>query len=1822
MSNKQNKCRKWKSGKHWLYSAGILAVLVGGSAVTFNVAPLVIHSQAATTLPPNFNQIGTIGSAPLYQTSDTSWTTIQKGVDAMAKDIKADYVVGAVSKDGKGQAIGWWDGQTQFQAAGARQALGSLITANPNDLTQPNYNFVKKAMMSGADGFTDGDYFTYANSAGQPVAVHNVGQAYEVSSGKYIPVGLKVTINDATYYDGVNPAPRDAFSDGYKLMVAARNDGAGNITMGYVVVMTGVPAVDNGGGGEGGGGSGSGQTYGGATTGIPESVTVTISYVNEATGQVLPNNSLSIMKVADVDASQRAQVGQNALGYIISDPSNLKVDNNALTANNSTVVSSPGLSANSFMTIKTAADFSLKYTDTFGNQNQGSIIMALFGKNAATVPTPEPELTKNVLAKTQSTGSYPTGLTQAGAEFKLKNKSTGAFLKASDAVSADKPISTSNGTVGTATDGALKWTTGADGKVGAFNIPARDSAGKAITWEWVEVKAPKGEAISAPDGNQDFKADLNGTPDSNGNLGTTGTTIKDTPMVETGIAKINADSNGASTNGMPDMSGAEFTLKDADGNVMKQSQGINPATGKQANVKLINGAQYAPSANGNIVLVTNGQGLAGAVANVDLPSAEGLQWVETKAPDGFAVNDNPADVDFAKDNAIDNSTNNVMDNKANSSKISDKPLFEVQLDKDSTNAAFDNKLGDAVYELQRIDGTAVKQNQGLDPKTGDSANVVVLKGTMVQNPDNDIQVKLTNDGQADVKNLDGTLVGKDVKWVEIDPASGHALNQEAAKGSFDKDHLSNDHSNFLATSKTTDKPLGESEIAKLDADTGDNTTQGAGTLEGAEFTLVDKATQTPVKQSQGVDPKTGLPANVVLRPGAKYAPDANGNIVLVTDATGSAHGVQNIDLTNNLNYQWIESKAPYGYTISDKPVDVTFGPDNKVDDNTNNYEDDKELGSTVKDRIVDFGFSFIKTATDNGATFLNDAEFKLIPQEGTTNSLGQFDNGKDTNINGQDTYIDPNTGLATPVTDVNQLYLGDTQVSHDWTDPQGGTSAGRVEYDHVQVGKYHLIESKVPDGHEKMHDLEISILPETITNGAPDEYEFKVKDLVTGNVLRDSKIKVSYHATENGRPLINDNNFLGDFSLGSIFDEVTPPPVPSIDVEKADKAMPTAGKGNDTDAENNVGPNDRDTKDTALVIKDGESTAIHFLFTNNGEDDLTQLKPVDKTINGDVDVKEIKYSYNGTELTLNKEGLLTTSDGKLFVLPVGKAIQATGTLAALPAGQLHTDQVDINAIGVKSNQPVHDKDTWNGAVPKPSVDIEKANGGTPAAGQGNHTDKADNLGANDHDTKDGFFVIKDGEETELDFRATNNGTEDLTHVSIKDMTTDGSVEAKDFVWSYEGQTLKINKNGEFETQNGELLVFQVGKSITGKATLPALPAGELHGDDVTVKGTGVLSGKPVEDDDKWHGKVKEKPSIDVEKANDILPNTGLGNHADKADNVGANDHDTEATLLEVKDKATTRLEFRLTNNGNEILTNLKASDTTLKGSIKAKDFVWKYKDQTLKTDQSGYFTLPDGKLLNLPIGESLTATAILPALPAGELHTDEIKVSAEGLYSHKPVGDEDLWNGKVIAHPSIDVEKTNGGVFGKGNGNGGDKADNVKNDHDTKETAAELKVGQTIEIDFNFTNNGNETLIDLKPVDKTIDGKVDVTKITYSYKGKNVTVNKDGYFVLDGKRLELGAGETITGKGTLEGLEAGSTHGDEISISGIGKYSKTPVGDKDEWHGKTPQNPTTPPVYNIIIPNTGEKIAGYLTALGFLLMSGLAYLKIKKDKKTSGKSED
>lgn len=240
-----------------------------------------------------------------------------------------------------------------------------------------------------SDGFQDSDNFNYADGSGQYVGIHNVGQAFEVSSGKYVPIGIKVTIQDATYYDSSDSTtPRDVFGDGYKLMVAARNDGSGNITLGYVVVMTGVKAVDNGGGSEGGGsGGGSGATYGGCTLGIPDSINATITYVNEDTGQSLPSNSLSVVKVADIDAGQAANVSNTSLGYFISDPTNLILKDNVLTASTDDTISQDKstLSPNSYVSLQPNNNISLSFKDTLGNKLQGSIIQSLFGTQGPTL---------------------------------------------------------------------------------------------------------------------------------------------------------------------------------------------------------------------------------------------------------------------------------------------------------------------------------------------------------------------------------------------------------------------------------------------------------------------------------------------------------------------------------------------------------------------------------------------------------------------------------------------------------------------------------------------------------------------------------------------------------------------------------------------------------------------------------------------------------------------------------------------------------------------------------------------------------------------------------------------------------------------------------------------------------------------------------------------------------------------------------------------------------------------------------------------------------------------------------------------------------------------------------------------------------------------------------------------------------------------------------------------------------------------------------------------------------------------------------------------
>ncbi|GAB2021715.1 hypothetical protein RyT2_07890 [Pseudolactococcus yaeyamensis] len=464
-------------------------------------------------------------------------------------------------------------------------------------------------------------------------------------------------------------------------------------------------------------------------------------------------------------------------------------------------------------------------------------------------------------------------------------------------------------------------------------------------------------------------------------------------------------------------------------------------------------------------------------------------------------------------------------------------------------------------------------------------------------------------------------------------------------------------------------------------------------------------------------------------------------------------------------------------------------------------------------------------------------------------------------------------------------------------------------------------------------------------------------------------------------------------------------PKPSIDIEKTNVEITKGGNGNGKDKPNNISLGDHDTKATAFEIS-GDSTKIFFKATNNGEDDLTNLKALDKTITGTKQVKAIQWTYKGKALTVDKSGIFLL-DGKVFVLKVGETIEATGTLEKLIGGETHADKVEIVGVGIKSQETVGDNDEWHGHKPKPSIDIEKTNSEIVKGGAGNHKDKANNLGKDDHDTKETALAVLN-DSPKIFFKLTNNGEDDLTNLTAVDKTLDGTKQVKDIQWTYKGKALTVDKSGIFYL-DGKVFVLKVGETLEATGMLEKLDEGETHADKITVAGVGVKSNEKVGDDDEWHG-FKPKPSVDVEKSSEAISKGGLGNHLDKPDNLGKGDSDTEQTAVELGDKAQT-INFRVTNNGTESLTHIKLTDKTLDGHHDVKGIKWTYKGKALTTNKDGELELDD-KLLELPVGGYIDGTGRLETITAGELHSDEMTVSAKGTISGKTVGDKDKWYGK------------------------------------------------------------------------------------------------------------------------------------------------------------------------------------------------------------------
>ncbi|WP_460058665.1 SpaA isopeptide-forming pilin-related protein, partial [Pseudolactococcus yaeyamensis] len=201
--------------------------------------------------------------------------------------------------------------------------------------------------------------------------------------------------------------------------------------------------------------------------------------------------------------------------------------------------------------------------------------------------------------------------------------------------------------------------------------------------------------------------------------------------------------------------------------------------------------------------------------------------------------------------------------------------------------------------------------------------------------------------------------------------------------------------------------------------------------------------------------------------------------------------------------------------------------------------------------------------------------------------------------------------------------------------------------------------------------------------------------------------------------------------------------------------------------------------------------------------------------------------------------------------------------------------------------------------------------------------------------------------------------------------------------------------------------------------------------------------------------------------------------------------------------------------------------------------------------------------------------------------------------------------------PSIDVEKSSEPIPQAGQGNNSDKADNLgKGDADTPETA--VKVGdKETPVYYRITNNGTERWSKFSGVDKTLDGKP-VKNVQWTYQGKPITINKNGWFELNGKLLGLDVDEYVEATGTLEKLADGETHSNEIVVKAIGAISGKEVTDSDKWHAVKPKTPETPKKPETpakpaepSLPMTGEQATKLATIIGSLIVAVIAIVKHK-----------
>lgn len=341
------------------------------------------------------------------------------------------------------------------------------------------------------------------------------------------------------------------------------------------------------------------------------------------------------------------------------------------------------------------------------------------------------------------------------------------------------------------------------------------------------------------------------------------------------------------------------------------------------------------------------------------------------------------------------------------------------------------------------------------------------------------------------------------------------------------------------------------------------------------------------------------------------------------------------------------------------------------------------------------------------------------------------------------------------------------------------------------------------------------------------------------------------------------------------------------------------------------------------------------------------------------------------------------------------------------------------------------------------------------------------------------------------------------------------------------------------------------------------------------------------------------PSIDIEKWNDE-------GEAPAYDETGALTNDgfegdfDEAPGKPLAANAEQQVNFTISNDGREDLVDIVVSDELTGGKGTIENLVCTFVEASdgveavTGTEWAGPFA----------IGTQFECTGTLPALESGDTHANLASVTGTGDFTGEEVSDEDEWNAYVPV-PSIDIEKwIDEGESPEYDETGALTNGGFKGDYD-KAPGKELKAGQSEEIRFTVSNDGEEPLVNIVVSDELVDGKGKISDFVCTF----VPASGEGDEAVEavtGTEWDgpLYAGEQFECEGTLPALQAGDNHANTAKVTAVGMYSGTDVDDADDWFGKVPAA--------ALVNTGGQSLAGLGLLGGLGLIAGAVLLVLRR----------